>query len=147
MAAWIEKFALPDPWIDFREESSAHDAQVARLSPEPRIEVPHDGHPLSTTGWTILASAAPARDDVRLQLADGSVAIAHLAWKRGRERLPWPSTTIVVSPSIFKTNCSTAGSTSSRCVRALGRSVRPVGAHTDATRVSRARAARAAEPR
>jgi hypothetical protein len=53
------------------------------------------GHPLYGRDLKVIARALP-QDDVVVEV-DGAVAIVHLTWSKGSERLPWPSFVGIIS--------------------------------------------------
>jgi hypothetical protein len=96
--SWIDAIAFPESWVDLRRvrDRLSHRKLVSSLSHELRREVSSE-HDLWDASWTVIGSGAPRRDDVLLRLKDGSVAMTHLTWRRGRESPPWPSTVRVTS--------------------------------------------------
>lgn len=103
VTTWIDTIPFPESWVDLRQfrDRLPHRKLVSSLSRELRREI-SPRHDLAGTGWTVIGSGAPGRDDVLLRLRDGSVAMTHLTWKRGREAPPWPSTLRISSLAQFR---------------------------------------------
>ena len=86
-----------DPWWSTDDEDADfHDTFVRQLD----VEVP-PGHPMYGLPTKLMARGEG--DDALFGILDGSgrVAVVHLTWTKGQERLPWPVTEIYQSIGAF----------------------------------------------
>jgi len=90
-----------DPWWS-TEGMDPHFHETFQRQLE--LEVP-PGHPLF--GVKVELIGRGSGDDALFKLLDGTgrVAVVHLTWSKGQERLPWPRTTIYQDMQEFIEKC------------------------------------------